>query len=271
MSAPHPPVSEPARDHSNQDQQTGAGFSQVDLLTVIGVLVLLGLLLTPALAKTRVSDQAFQCRNNLRQLIHGWRMYADDNSGNLADCFDWVGGWLDYSANNSDNTNLSYLVNGLLGPYVKSPAVYKCPADMSQGMFGTRKLPRTRTVSMSLAFTQYGYGNPDDTYRHYLKSADMDLPAPANLWVLIEEHPDSINDAAFAVTIPAFTWVDVPSILHDGGCGFAFADGHSEIKKWTDRRTLALKVTYTTTFTSVVSEPNNPDIKWLQDRTTARR
>jgi len=271
---PHP-VSEPEAVLPNRDQQPGAGFSQIDLLTVIGVLVLLGLLLTPALARTRLPDQAFRCRNNLRQLIQGWRMYAEDNSDKLPNCFDWFHGWLNYSANNTDNTNISYLVNGLLGPYVKNPALYKCPADMSQGTLGTNKLPRVMSVSMSQSFSYSNEGHMEDGtpgyWRHYQKSADMALPAPANLWVMIDENPDSLNDAAYAVamTPSGGRWQDGPSILHDGGCGFAFADGHSEIKQWTDRRTLALKVTYTTSFSYGQSQPNNPDIRWLQDRTSA--
>ena len=262
---------------SAQDQTTATGFSQIDLLTVIGVLVLLGLLLTPALARTRLPDQAFRCRNNLRQLIQGWRMYAEDNSDKLPNSFDWFHGWLTYSADNTDNTNISYLVNGLLGPYVKNTALYKCPADMSQGTFGTNKLPRVLSVSISQSFSAQNEGHledgdsPPNYWRHYARSADMVLPAPANLWVMIDESPDSLNDAAYAVAInpSGSRWQDGPSTLHDGGCGFAFADGHSEIKQWTDRRTLALKVTYTTRFSYGQPQPNNADIKWLQERTSA--
>jgi prepilin-type processing-associated H-X9-DG protein len=271
------PASESASNHFNQDQQVAAGLSQVDLLTVIGVLVLLGLLLTPALARTRATDNAFQCRNNLRQLIHGWRMHAEDNSDKLPNCFDWVRGALNYNANNYDNTNINYLVNGELGPYVKNPAVYKCPADMSQGTFsttfGTLTLPRVRSVSMSQAFSAYGTGHIAGTYRHYVKSADMVLPTPSNLWVMSDENPDGVNDAALGVTMDPYggVWQDVPTPLHNGGCGIAFADGHSDIHKWTDPRTLGIKVNYTTGFRYGIIQPNNRDIMWVQDRTTARK
>ncbi len=50
---------------------------------------------------------------------------------------------------------------------------------------------------------------------------------------------------------------------------FAFADGHSELHKWKDSRTLALKVTYTTTFPYGIRQPNNNDIQWVKDRTNA--
>ena len=30
-------------------------------------------------------------------------------------------------------------------------------------------------------------------------------------------------------------WFDAPGIYHNGGCGFAFADGHSETHRWRER------------------------------------
>jgi prepilin-type processing-associated H-X9-DG protein len=279
METAHTPLPQPARDQSAQKQRTHAGFSQIDLLTVIGVLLLLCLLLTPAPARTRVTDHASQCRNNLRQLIHGWQMYAEDHRGSLPNCFDWVRGALSYAVNNLDNTNMNYLVNSQLGPYVKNPTVYKCPADMSQALEGGVRLPRVRTVSMSQSFCEQSEGSLETDYpgryRHYLKSADMVLPAPVSLWVMIDESPDSINDGAFAVRMDPYggIWQDLPSTLHDGGCCFAFADGHSEGKSWTDQRTRGLKITYSGfhSFPYGLAEPNNQDIKWLQDRTSVKK
>jgi prepilin-type processing-associated H-X9-DG protein len=94
------------------------------------------------------------------------------------------------------------------------------------------------------------------------------------LWVLADEHPDSVNDGSLAVAMSnnsqtTTKWQDGFSVLHGGGCGFAFADGHYEIMKWTDPRTLRLKVTYNTTFPFGAQQDNNNDIKWVRDRTTA--
>jgi prepilin-type processing-associated H-X9-DG protein len=61
---------------------------------------------------------------------------------------------------------------------------------------------------------------------------------PADIFVLIDEHPDSIQDCAFAVRMAlpnlpsAARWVDVPAKFHNNGCGIAYADGHSEIHRW---------------------------------------
>lgn len=287
MQTSHSPTTEFAETEAGRQRESGEGFSQVDLLTVVGILALLGLWLTPALARTRVTDQAYQCRNNLRQLMHGWRMYAEDNNGILVspqggglDSFSWVQGWLTYTANTPDNTNLVYLTNSALGPYVRTPALYKCPADQSVAVEGGSLLPRVRSVSMSQAFTLPSEGHledgnsPPNYWRHYQKCADMVLPAPANLFVMTDESPDSINDASFSVSMnrnlfSGTIWQDGPSTLHDGGCVFAFADGHAEIHQWQDPRTLALQVTYITTFPHGMTLPNNNDIQWVRDRTTA--
>jgi prepilin-type processing-associated H-X9-DG protein len=52
------------------------------------------------------------------------------------------------------------------------------------------------------------------------------------LWVLVDENLNNLNDAAFAFGMEHPRWYDVPGAYHDGGCGFAFADGHSESHRW---------------------------------------
>jgi prepilin-type processing-associated H-X9-DG protein len=54
------------------------------------------------------------------------------------------------------------------------------------------------------------------------------------LWVLLDENPAGLNDAAFAFQMVAPSWLDAPSSYHNGACGIAFADGHSEIHRWLD-------------------------------------
>ncbi len=84
-------------------------------------------------------------------------MYADDQEGKIADSFNWVAGGLAYD-DHPDNTNITYLLNGLLGPYLKSTAVYRCPADQSLSR-GKTGLPRVRNISMSQTFR--GEGSPE--------------------------------------------------------------------------------------------------------------
>ena len=56
----------------------------------------------------------------------------------------------------------------------------------------------------------------------------------------LDERPASINDAFFVVDMVnygnprAMQVIDHPGIQHNNACGFSFADGHAEIKKWRD-------------------------------------
>jgi prepilin-type processing-associated H-X9-DG protein len=99
-------------------------------------------------------------------------------------------------------------------------------------------------------------------HRKYLKLSDFTAPGPANTWILLDEHPDSINDGFFCVDMnQANALPDGPASYHNGACGFAFADGHSEVKRW---QTTEMKKVLTT------QPANSPDLRWLKERTTAR-
>jgi prepilin-type processing-associated H-X9-DG protein len=116
--------------------------------------------------------------------------------------------------------------------------------------------------------TGQGVWLPSPTYWVYIKESDLVAPGAANTFLTIDENPDFINDGNFGVAMaPGFGWVDSPSPLHDGSAVLSFCDGHSEIHRWMHLNNMA-GVSYVTQ-TSYQSISPNPDVAWLQQRTSA--
>jgi hypothetical protein len=249
------PFSESASAGSEQKPRNDVGFNLVDLLTTVAIVFLLALFLSPALARTQVCDRAFVCLNNIRQLTSAWRMYAEDNAGHVppntsgsssgfgpnGSVVGWIGGWLDWNSGNRDNTNVLFLINGKLGPYTKNVGIYKCPADNYLCYEGRNiQLPRVRSVSMNAYIgVADNNGNPGSSpttgWYSYQKLSDIIHPSPANLWVFVDEHPDSINDGWLVNGEPAgLGWTELPASYHAGACSIGFADEHAEMHKWMD-------------------------------------
>jgi len=133
-----------------------------------------------------------------------------------------------------------------------------------------QKLPRVRSNSMSQAF-DYGSWLPASKWKLFVKMSDIKYPV--NTWVLVDEHPDSINDAACAVqmalpTAKTAQIIDFPASYHNGACGFSYADGHSAIKKWTGKKIQApVKNNNTLTLNTPAGDSVN-DVIWWSSVTT---
>jgi prepilin-type N-terminal cleavage/methylation domain-containing protein len=269
------------------------GFTLIELLVVIAIIAILAAMLLPALSKSKVKAQGAYCMNNTRQLTLGWIMYESDN-GKLMTINGWVSGSMQFTSN-PENTNSALLVDptqSLMASYVRSVAVYKCPADNYDAPNGVRVRSysmngalggHTPTVKGSNPFgrTYYGSlspGGPPFT-AGALKMADLNTPGPVNVYVVLDEQADSINDAIFAFD-PGYPssgeiWRDLPASYHNRCGSFSFADGHSEIHKWTEAGTSTLgpaKTVFPVAKDSTsapwkgVSMRNAADYEWMQDR-----
>ena len=207
-------------------------------------------------------------------------MYAHDNYDRVVNNFDithtqmnpletWASSVMSWDASPA-NTSIQLLQAGKLGPYtVKNYRIFKCPADQEPSLAG----PRLRSVAMNAFIGDRGTGEAISmNYQQFRKLTEF--RNPAGIFVFVDEHPDIINDGFFVFCINSdpgnFTaWSDLPSSLHNGACGFNFADGHSEIKKWLAASTIRSVRKNGSGFPVTVGSDER-DIRWVSEKSTTK-
>lgn len=220
------------------------------------------------------------------------------DDGNIVPGHNWCSG--DAGQGGAEEFNPDVLKDpnrSLLIAYLsQNVAMFRCPADKRMGLYQGadsawvgKTVPSARTFSMNQAvgticagydadsdhsgvpnmsvnarwLNNNGGHRRDSPWHTYGKASSIAAPGPSMLWVLLDEDVKTLNDAAFAFGMERPAWFDVPGSYHNGGCGFAFADGHSETHRW---QTAAGK----DRTRSIADPQNQEDWAWMRDRTSAR-
>jgi len=130
-----------------------------------------------------------------------------------------------------------------------------------------------------------GWGNKFPIYMklHELSTLSR-APGASKTYVFIDEREDCINwgnymtdmSGAPTLTTPevggAFEWnEDLPASYHNKAAGLCFADGHSEIHRWLDARTMPPLSSGQLTGGKGSGQqwlaPYSVDVRWMQDVT----
>jgi len=271
------------------------GFTLVELLVVIAIIAILAALLLPTLVNAKRLAWRVQCINNQRQLVLAWCLYPPDNHDDLV----LNGGdgsstpspvepphlWV-FGGDHGDPqtlTNTSFLLgpkNALFASLIPDLSIFKCPADQKTWpLFGSKAMTELRSYSLNCYMGTPPVNDleplPSDLsllkpkWRVYMRSTDVELDGPANRFVFMDVNPASICTPGFGVDMTAETFIHIPSDLH-GSLGVAgFADGHTEAHKWLDSRTMIGIPPGDTFIPHDIPSPNNPDLRWIVQRTSS--
>ncbi len=279
-------------NHGAGDPAPKHAFTLIELLVVIAIIAILAALLLPALSNAKEQAVATACMSDKKQIGIAWQMYAGDSreyvalnndfqfSGSITynGTISWASGKIDWTAG-LYNTNEALIISetyASLGAYIaKSPKIYACPAAnfVSPVQRSLGWSHRVRSIAMNAAIgdgAKYDAPEPFGWTNWYVakKTSDFHIPGPSGSWLVMDEHPDSIDDCIlYTASYPVTSFTELPGNQHSGRCGLTFADGHAEIHGWTGPVMLAhTRVAYQGA-DQVPCSISDPDMLWLATRT----
>ena len=158
----------------------GRAFTLIELLVVIAVIAILAAITFPVFAQARQKARQTTCLSNQRQLGVAVMLYATDNDDRFPNGINryrlqnvWPGeGWA-----------------GQCLPYSKTPALYRCAADVS-----TIEQPHNNPVSYAYNLNFVGYSEGDDSPPAGLTFSALSTPSRSVLLFEVSNVVANLGD-----------------------------------------------------------------------------
>lgn len=194
------------------------GFSLVEILVVVGIVVLLVAILLPVISSVKASSRTSVCSSNLRQLGQAIELYSQDNDHyprglDPADKFTslWNGSYMV----STDTLNTTPILATVLSSYVRNDALWSCPADSGFDTIESSGEALDARPSCYEKFRMSYFYRTELTFldlsqEHLLRPAETNVLFDGNgSWhgtidskrynvLFADSHVKNINDAAFA-------------------------------------------------------------------------
>lgn len=174
---------------SKPRQGASFGFTLVEVLAVIAVIVLLFAITIPVLSNVRASSHDAKCSSNLRQLGAATMLYANDNGGKLPSFVGW---------------------SHAISPFIGSKSVegvFECPAAKNQydsasaRTYGyNRHLEGARLTSIAnpSRIVVLADGHWSGTYFYAQVDGGIALPTPVHgegaMALFLDQHVELVED-----------------------------------------------------------------------------
>lgn len=228
------------------------GFTLIELLVVIAIIATLLSIIMPAIRAVKQQATGAVCQSNLRGLSTSWLVYGQDNNNFMVEAnTEYVGllnppingytvayDWVCFSQDEDGALDMSSLENrirgiqkGLLYSYSNSPDIYHCPGDK-------RKDGAFRSYSIQ-GYMNGGRYNPLPS-RDIMVKKISEIRNPLSKVVFVEEQGAEFNWNNWALLLEDYRWTDPLAIWHNKQSTLGFADGHAEVHRWVDVRTIEM-------------------------------
>ena len=219
-------------------------FTLIELLVVIAIIAVLMGILMPSLKAAREQARGIACASNLKTMILAWTMYAEANDGTMVPGHVGNNQWVSGRVTNTGFTERleqekEGIRQGLLWPYIKQEAAYRCPSD-------SRKTTANQAYrSYSIAGAANGQGYSSHTTGNLVFSKKVsDIKSPSTKYIfLAETDPRGFNGGSWIMNADKgnSSWIDPFAIWHSKNrTTLAWADGRAQMQRWVDNSTLEM-------------------------------
>jgi prepilin-type N-terminal cleavage/methylation domain-containing protein len=239
----------------DQDRR-GAGFTLVELLAVIAIMLVLASVFIPTIRQSVEKSQGVVCRSNMGQLQNGFYLRAQDVKG----MFPFGGTEPTNPESWADHDDFR---NGVIWPYVGEERVYACPSYPAPGRFylkrhySTSGFINSEGPSWGARYTARGFSQVKNTAKTHVLIEEYDHRAEAG-------GPYSGPHGSFVVGYGGVAqyvnnWIDTPMMWHSMGAFFSYVDGHVEYRRWVGPRMLTVNIYTWKHVSDGAGWPSQPD------------